>query len=174
MNPCCILESPYAAPKALRDALAEARADHSGSGTAMRANKLAELAVQAAEAKHLRYLKALARHAFELGFAPFASHALYTQWLDDHDPAERKLGMEAGFAIADALDYNALRRGHSEAGGTLVVLVGMDLGLSSGMECGVKLHRQRGRDVREVYLGMDWGRKTPRLGASARRSGGAL
>lgn len=31
------------------------------------------------------------------GEAPFASHLLYTQCLDDTNPEERRLGMEAGF-----------------------------------------------------------------------------
>jgi hypothetical protein len=165
----CILESPYAAPKALRDACAEAsRAldlarvqppelrSMESVHSARRALSLAQTAVQAAEAKHLRYLKALALHAFGLGYAPFASHALYTQWLDDHDPAQRKLGIDAGFVIADALDGI-----HMVGISELAVLVGVDLGISSGMECGIKLHKQAGREIIEVRLGPDWGRKLP-------------
>jgi hypothetical protein len=42
------------------------------------------------------------------GEAPFASHLLYTQpgVLDDDDPAQRKLGIEAGFELG----WHAVRR----------------------------------------------------------------
>lgn len=146
----CILESPYAAPKALRDELGRARAqlaDQQGLGCTRQLEfviGLREEKVREAEAQHLRYLKALARHAFSQGFAPFSSHALFTQWLDDHNAEERTQGIQAGFAWAE---------------GVQVVLVGVDLGVSTGMELGLKLHRQAGREVREVHLGADWGRK---------------
>lgn len=165
--PRAILESPFAAPKALREGLAKARqaydtpgpefafasfADGSGGviDTAKHASErlLKALgAVQAAEAKHRRYLKALALHVFGLGFAPFASHALYTQWLDDNVPDQRTLGIQAGFAWAQ---------------GVQDVFVGIDLGVSAGMELGISFHRKAGRTVHEVTLGPDWGRAAPR------------
>lgn len=158
----CILESPFAAPRELRDKAASTREamfaalEDPDNGTYYRDWREAQLAVQAAEAKHRRYLKALARHAFDLGYAPFASHALYTQWLDDNDPAERKLGIDAGFAIAAGLDRDAR---------TLVVLVGVDLGISPGMQLGIEHHKRKGRDIREVTLGPSWGRKPQLQGA---------
>ena len=44
------------------------------------------------------------------GEAPFASHLLYTQpgVLDDNDPEERKLGMDAGFRWIEVADYSAM------------------------------------------------------------------
>lgn len=52
------------------------------------------------------------------GEAPFASHLLYTQMLDDNDPHERGLGIALGFAwhgVADLIAYY------------------IDLGMSEGM-----------------------------------------
>lgn len=149
----CILESPFAAPKALRDALIRAREVHAQvpdgiefSTPRALANKGVielQVAVRAAEEKHLRYLKALAHYALANGFAPLASQALYTQWLDDNDPAQRTLGIKAGFAWAEGVE---------------VVLVGCDLGVSTGMELGIGFHRVAKRDVRMVHLGSQWGR----------------
>lgn len=50
--------------------------------------------------RNLAYVRACMRDALARGEAPFASHALYTQpgVLDDLNPIERKLGIEAGFA----------------------------------------------------------------------------
>jgi hypothetical protein len=50
--------------------------------------------------------------------APFASHLLYPQCLDDENPAHRAAGMEAGFDWALAADYR---------------VVYTDLGISEGM-----------------------------------------
>ncbi len=49
---------------------------------------------------NLTYLRACMRDCLLRGEAPFASHGLYTQpgVLRDEVPAERKLGIEAGFA----------------------------------------------------------------------------
>lgn len=48
---------------------------------------------------NLTYLRACMRDCLKRGEAPFASHGLYTQpgVLDDNDPGERRLGIEAGF-----------------------------------------------------------------------------
>lgn len=56
------------------------------------------------------------------GEAPYASHLFYPQVLNDEDPGERKLGMEAGFAWATP----ATKR-----------VVYTDLGISGGMEAGI-------------------------------------
>lgn len=59
------------------------------------------------------------------GEAPFASHLLYTQKgvLDDVDPAQRRLGIEAGLLWGARADLTA---------------VYADLGISQGMEQGIK------------------------------------
>lgn len=73
--------------------------------------------------KNVRYAKlcifdALVNH----GEAPYASHLLYTQCLDDEVPEQRKLGMEAGFFWGQAAT-------------TRVVYT--DLGISGGMKAGI-------------------------------------
>lgn len=60
------------------------------------------------------------------GEAPYASHLLYTQMLDDFDDDERKLGMEAGFAWGRAAEK---------------IAVYTDRGTSKGMLQGIELHK---------------------------------
>lgn len=78
-------------------------------------------------AENLRYVRAAMRHCLLNGEAPFPSHALYTQEgvLDDTIPEERELGINAGFAIAQAI---------AKAGGGRVFM--RDRGWSSGMDRG--------------------------------------
>lgn len=56
------------------------------------------------------------------GEAPFASHLLYTQALNDFDPKQREIGMTAGFAWRETAD---------------ATIVYDDLGISSGMQRGI-------------------------------------
>jgi hypothetical protein len=73
---------------------------------------------------NLKYLRACMRDCLKRGEAPFASHALYTQpgVLRDDDPAERDLGIHAGFAWR--------RYG-------VRTVVYTDRGISPGMERGI-------------------------------------
>jgi hypothetical protein len=94
----------------------------------------AELPVNAVINK--RYLAACMRYAFlVLDVLPFASHGLYTQdgVLIDADPFERALGIAAGLAI-----------GRLAATETYVF---EDLGISHGMELGIKDADRVGRTV---------------------------
>lgn len=83
-------------------------------------------------ARNRKYLRAAMLDSLRRGEAPFASHALYTQYLDDLKPEERKLGMEAGFAWGEVAD---------------AVVVYDDLGISGGMQTGVDVARGRGQAV---------------------------
>lgn len=77
-------------------------------------------------AKHVRYARLALRDCLRRGEAPLASHLLYTQEgvLDDNDPAERVVGMSAGWEwLAE-----------SQA-----VVVYTDHGISKGMEQGIRL-----------------------------------
>lgn len=69
------------------------------------------------------YLRRCLRFALLQGCAPFASHGLYTLpgVLDDLDPAERRMGIEAGFAWRPAADETWFF---------------LDLGVSDGMREG--------------------------------------
>lgn len=73
-------------------------------------------------AEAAKYLDQLMREYFAKGQVPVASHAHYTRALNDADQDERKLGMEAGWALND-LAY--------AAGGYTALC--LDLGISRGM-----------------------------------------
>ena len=75
--------------------------------------------------RNLAYVRACMKDCLSHGEAPFASHALYTQpgVLDDADPAQRKLGIDAGFEW----------RKHAAATALYV-----DLGSSRGMQLGLE------------------------------------
>jgi hypothetical protein len=70
-----------------------------------------------------RYARAAMLDSLARGEAPFASHMLYPQVLDDSDPAERAQGMAAGFAWGQRAE---------------LVAVYLDLGISRGMEAGIE------------------------------------
>lgn len=89
-----------------------------------------------------RYARAAMADCLRRGEAPYASHLLYTQpgVLNDLDPAERKHGMEAGFAWGDMAERT---------------IVYTDLGISSGMEAGITRAEAAGRPVERRTL-PDW------------------
>jgi hypothetical protein len=70
-----------------------------------------------------RYCDACLRESLNRGEAPFASHRVYTQVLDDSVPEQRKQGMEAGFAWMTRAD---------------LVAVYVDRGISEGMMKGIE------------------------------------
>lgn len=69
-------------------------------------------------ARNTRYARLCCLDSLQRGEAPYASHLLYTQMLDDRIPEHRKMGMEAGFRWAEAGDLRAFY---------------VDLGFSGGM-----------------------------------------
>ena len=73
--------------------------------------------------KNKRYARACMLDCLKRGEAPYASHLLYTQVLDDDVKEERELGINSGFAWQDAAD---------------LIVVYTDLGISKGMERGVE------------------------------------
>lgn len=78
------------------------------------------------------YLRRAALDSMSRGEAPFASHAMYTLWLDDDDPAARALGIEAGLAWGRKAD---------------LVAVYTDHGISRGMRLGIERAEAEGRPV---------------------------
>jgi hypothetical protein len=66
------------------------------------------------------------------GEAPYASHLLYTQCLDDLKTSERKQGMEAGFGWGRMAQH---------------VAVYTDRGVSRGMLEGIKRHQATGKTI---------------------------
>lgn len=94
--------------------------------------------------RNLAYLRACMADSFRRGEAPFASHGLYTQpgVLRDADPAERELGIRAGFAW---------RR---RAARTVFYI---DLGISNGMQLGLDDARDLvWQDIEFRQLGGVW------------------
>ena len=84
--------------------------------------------------KNIKYARRCMRDSFMRGEYPFASHLLYTQEgiLDDTIPEERKLGIGAGLTWGK----NASK-----------TVVYTDLGITSGMEHGIELAKEAGREI---------------------------
>jgi hypothetical protein len=83
-------------------------------------------------ARNTAYARAAMRDCLLRGEAPFASHLLYTQVLDDNLPSERSLGIEAGLAWGQRADLTVLY---------------IDLGITPGMRKGIARARDEGRPV---------------------------
>lgn len=89
-------------------------------------------------ARNQEYARECMLDCLKRGEAPFASHLLYTQVLDDRAPTDRALGIEAGFAwgvMADA------------------TVVYLDRGMSNGMILGVEAAEKCGRPIEYRRLG---------------------
>jgi hypothetical protein len=83
-------------------------------------------------AKNQRYARKCLKDSLLRGEAPYASHLLYTQVLDDTVPEEREMGIKAGFEWGKVAD---------------MVAVYTDLGISKGMEQGIENARKNGLKV---------------------------
>lgn len=90
--------------------------------------------------KNLAYLRAALHDCLMRGEAPFASHGLYTQVLDDTIPEEREHGIQAGFAFRSVCDYT---------------VVYDDLGISKGMALGIEDSHKKSIPVKYRSL-PDW------------------
>jgi hypothetical protein len=82
--------------------------------------------------RHITYARLAFRDCFLRGELPFGSHLLYTQplILDDDTPAERALGIQAGFEWASRADASIFYT---------------DLGVSLGMGLGYAAAEKAGR-----------------------------
>jgi len=96
--------------------------------------------------RNILYARALYRYCLEQGWAPYASHLNYTQpgVLDDDIPEERTLGIEAGQAWGDAADLR---------------VIGMDYGMSKGMQYGLERAEAIDQEIHKIHLGPDWKEK---------------
>jgi hypothetical protein len=90
--------------------------------------------------RNVRFLAACLRDCLLRGEAPFASHAIYTLpgVLDDSLPAERKLGINAGFQWRPASERT---------------VVYQDFGISEGMRQGIEHAKTLGHviEVRSLW-----------------------
>jgi hypothetical protein len=95
--------------------------------------------------RNARYLDACLSDSLRRGEAPFASHGLYTRSgvLRDAVPAERELGVQAGFAF---------RRVAS------LTVVYADLGISGGMQRGIDDANEHDCRIEYRKLGGEWKR----------------
>ena len=91
---------------------------------------------------NVEYARRCVRHSLALGEAPIASHLLYTQpgILDDDIPEERIWGIDAGLAWRKVAEMTA---------------VYADLGISRGMQYGIKAAEDAGIEVVYREIGRD-------------------
>lgn len=88
--------------------------------------------------RNVRYAQRAMAFALRSGAAPFASHLLYTQCLDDSVADERELGIFAGLEfVRDCAE----------------TWVFTDYGISSGMKRGIKAAQAAGRPVIRISIG---------------------
>ena len=88
-------------------------------------------------ARNMHYLQLCIRWCIGRGYAPFASHQMYTSALDDSIEIERSLGIAAGFAWADKAE---------------LTLFFSDLGWSRGMYAAKYRCIANGKPYEEVQL----------------------
>lgn len=81
---------------------------------------------------NVRVALALCRMAVESGLAPFAPHLLFTQFLDDTDPAQREVGISLGLRFIEVCD---------------VVWVYVGEGVSDGMHRETEHARRLGKPI---------------------------
>jgi len=95
----------------------------------------------ATEEEHIVYARRAMRDMLYRGEAPYASHLLYTQEgvLDDADPAEREMGIRAGFSYRGIVAARAFY---------------LDFGMSRGMHHG---YRDALRSGQIIYWRGFWG-----------------
>lgn len=91
--------------------------------------------------RNIAYARAALLDSLKRDEAPFASHLLYPQALDEDDPYHRMWGIKAGYAWWDMVE---------------VVAFYTDLGWSKGMTVADELARDRGKRVEHRHLGGMW------------------
>lgn len=74
-------------------------------------------------AEHIKYAKKLTREVLLQGHCAITPHLYMTSCLDDSDTKEREIGLKAGIELLGKCD---------------AVIVGLQFGISSGMEAEIK------------------------------------
>ena len=87
--------------------------------------------------RNIAYARRAMLDSLQRGEAPMASHLLFPQVLDDNDPDQRHLGIEAGLAWGPVAD---------------ATVIYADLGISRGMQIGIERAAIEGRDLEIRYL----------------------
>lgn len=86
---------------------------------------------------NINYARECMKECLYNGEAPYLSHLLYTQILDDNITEERNFGIEAGFTFRQVIKKT---------------IVYTDLGISSGMKCGIENALENGNIVEHRKL----------------------
>lgn len=81
---------------------------------------------------NVEYAKLCMKDALKRNEAPMVSHLLYTQCLDDKDPIERILGIQAGLSFKKVVSKT---------------VVYTDLGISAGMQLGIDDAIKNNREI---------------------------
>lgn len=89
--------------------------------------------------RNITYARLALQDSFKRGEFPWCSHLIYTQplVLDDDIPAERQLGIHAGLAWGSMAELSAFY---------------LDLGLSTGMEYGLREASRCNRAIEKRWL----------------------
>lgn len=88
--------------------------------------------------RNVKYAQRCMHNSLLKGEAPFISHLLYTQCLDDKIPEERKMGMDAGWEYIRVSDYSVVYK---------------DYGISDGMEKGIEIAEKLGHRIEYREIG---------------------
>ncbi len=88
---------------------------------------------------NVKYAQAVIHSLAHKGYAPSASHLIYTQMLDDTNEFDRKLGIDKGLDIAHAHDS----------------IIAIDKGVSTGMKYGVQRAINENRNYSFITLSQD-------------------
>ncbi len=99
-----------------------------------------------------RYLRACIRDCINRAESPYASHRMLTDALDDNDPVERSLGIEAGLAWRNACVLDGSRL---VVASRVLPIFYLDLGWSSGMYLAKKCYDEEGIIYEERKLPVD-------------------
>ena len=86
---------------------------------------------------NIKYAKACLLDSIKRGEAPFASHLLYPQLLNDDEPTERDMGIQLGYAWMRQAD---------------IVAFYLDKGMSGGMNQALVVAKALGVIVEHRYL----------------------
>lgn len=82
--------------------------------------------------ENIKYAIECMKDSLSRGESPYASHLLFTRFMNDDIPEERKMGIEAGFEWHSVAD---------------VVAVYVDLGISGGMIQGIFNAQMRNKPI---------------------------
>jgi hypothetical protein len=82
--------------------------------------------------ENTKYLHECCQDCLQRGESPYASHGFFTHFLDDNNPYERALGIDAGLAWSARAD---------------LIVIYTDLGYSDGMKKAIIAHQKAGRDI---------------------------